>query len=123
MEVKRRFFTTLPDGKTERPSTWTRRASVGGGFFKRKEDAAGFAELRERRGKNASGRTVVNRAICDDLPGGKRVFDLLVEALETPDFEAVRRGFFEKIYEELSAANRETADATLGKDWKNGRND
>jgi len=83
----------------------------------------GFAELRERYGKNASGRTVVNRAICDDLPGGKRVFDLLVEVRKRRISKRFDADFFEKIYEELSAANQEMADATLGKDWKNGRSD
>lgn len=68
-------------------------------------------------------KVVANRAICDDLPGGKRVFDLLVEARKRRISKRFDADFFEKIYEELSAANRETADATLGKDWKNGRND
>lgn len=123
MEVKRRFFITLPDGKTERPSTWTRRASVGGGFFKRKEDAAGFAELRERRGKNASGRTGANRAICDDLPGGKRVFDLLVEALETSDFEALRRGFLRENLRRVGLRQPGDGRRDARKGLKNGRND
>ncbi len=77
----------------------------------------GFAELRAKYGAS-TGRVVVNKAIREEIPGGGKILDLLIEIRERRSKRRYDDDFFERVFQTLTDANQEMADATLGKDWK-----
>ena len=78
----------------------------------------GFERLREKYGTAATGRSVVNRAICDEIPGGAMVLDALRLCRAQAKTASANDPFFQNVYRILQEANQETADAVLGKEWK-----
>jgi len=78
----------------------------------------GFAELREKYGSVSTGRAVVNKAIREEIPGGGKILDLLAEFRRRREGRRYDDEFFESVYQTLTDANQETADAVLGKEWK-----
>ena len=79
----------------------------------------GFEVLRQKYGNGATGRSVVNRAISDEIPGGAKILDLLGETRRRRAKGDFFEQFFERVFQTLVDVRHKMGEATLGKDWKN----